>query len=377
MTNQSENTNTFIEEKAAYILPSLIKIVDTPLRERKKIIKGIASSIFRELLEKYPCFDEKGIPTYSTVRRQITAIRNVLNLKMATYIELTGSTTEISGKLKRCINDWFMVDLNDMYRPYSDNLNLKQETRRETVRQKPNRVKVDPSKALEFAAKVLEDTTKDEAESYLKWQDVFFALCLVTGRRSVEIMRTARFTKVDDYTVSFEGYAKQKDSSYIQCRNNTRAYYHFEKESFNIPTLVKADYVISGLDWLRDTAKGCKGVLDSANNNAEEIALRAKVNSRYSKAFTEHFKTQSVWNVLPDYETTIKALGLSTAKTHNDYKMSTHSFRGIYLRCCVVNEEVDAYDYMDFAQSILGDTGKDAVTSYQKFELVEGANTRV
>jgi hypothetical protein len=192
-------------------------------------------------------------------------------------------------------------------------------------------------------------------------------------------MRTAEFSKVDDYTLSFKGYSKQKDSSYIQNVNGKRAYYNFGKDAFNIPTLVKADYVISGLEWLRDTAKGNKGVLENANNNAEEIALRAKVNSRYSKAFTEHFKANRTWYILPEYDSILKALGLASKEKgqYNDYKMSTHTFRAIYLRCCVHNSDVDAYDYMDYAQNILGDSGKEAVASYQKFELLEGSVTRI
>lgn len=360
-------TDSYIDKKTAFILPKLIEIVDVKVSERKKIVTALASSTMNDMKERFTYIDEStGKPKNSGIRTKITKLGNSLVLNRIKYIESVDASKEIDGRLKRCI-EWFRKDLNLMYRPDSDRINAEQTERRERVRKKTNRIKVQPTEALTEASRVLTLVANEEK---VKWQDVAFALLLTTGRRSVEIMRTARFTKVDDYSVSFEGYAKQKDSSFIK----DGGYYHFEKEAFTIPTLVKSDLVIAGLQWLIDEGRR---VSDSADNNAEEIALRAKVNGRYSKAFTNHFKSKPIWDCLPDYDWIIDKLKLDPSKKHNDYKMSAHTFRAIYLRCCVSNEDVDAYDYLDYAQSVLGDAGKEAVQSYQKFELEDNATTRI
>lgn len=70
-----------------------------------------------------------------------------------------------------------------------------------------------------------------------RWEDIAVGLAVTTGRRLTEILKTARFHPLSDWTVEFEGQLKQKAEM---------------MPPYEIPTLVEAEAVMSAWQRLRD-----------------------------------------------------------------------------------------------------------------------------
>ena len=70
-----------------------------------------------------------------------------------------------------------------------------------------------------------------------RWEDIAVGLAVTTGRRLTEILKTARFHPLSDWTVEFEGQLKQKAEM---------------MPPYEIPTLVEAEAVMSAWRRLRD-----------------------------------------------------------------------------------------------------------------------------
>jgi hypothetical protein len=69
-----------------------------------------------------------------------------------------------------------------------------------------------------------------------RWEDIAVGLAVTTGRRLTEILKTARFHPLSDWTVEFEGQLKQKAEML---------------PPYEIPTLVEAEVVIGAWQRLR------------------------------------------------------------------------------------------------------------------------------
>lgn len=89
-----------------------------------------------------------------------------------------------------------------------------------------------------------------ESESYLK---VALGLMLVAGRRSIEILKTAKFTTVPrkSFEVVFEGQAKLKDKIEVP---------------YTIPILAPAKAVIKALEYIREQKKEFATLTDKELN---------------------------------------------------------------------------------------------------------------
>jgi hypothetical protein len=95
------------------------------------------------------------------------------------------------------------------------------------------------------------------------WRPVSVALALATGRRQVEIHSTATFTYVDEYHVLFAGQAKTRGKAFLAYQ---------ETPTYIIPTLLKADLVVKGHEWLKANSgkfyDSEKKVNDNVNRDA-------------------------------------------------------------------------------------------------------------
>jgi hypothetical protein len=197
------------------------------------------------------------------------------------------------------------------------------------------------------------------------WKDVSCALALVTGRRMAEIHLSASFVKADEFAVYFTGQLKGKESGFMvnkkgEAVRTNRADYNKSKSAgltdkpfipladyrFTIPTLVPADLVVAGLQWLEDNGKRL-----SKKDEPEAV------NRKYSRYLSE--RVVDVWTILDKSE------------------MTFHKFRGAYFRACVVNCKVDGFDYMTFATSILGDGDEATIKAYQRFEIKPDSLTKL
>ncbi len=137
-------------------------------------------------------------------------------------------------------------------------------------------IRVDISNTLLWAKDTLENVN---AKS--KWVDVSVALALVTGRRQDEIHGKGKFELIDEYTLSFSGQSK--------ATGEAKDYFE-ENPSYPIPTLINAEIVMKGWNWLVQadkTGKENKIINDNMNgylgDKTKDVALTKISFYRYFK----------------------------------------------------------------------------------------------
>ncbi|NET62299.1 MAG: hypothetical protein F6K47_41195, partial [Symploca sp. SIO2E6] len=171
-------------------------------------------------------------------------------------------------------------------------------------------------------------------------RNVSCAIALATGRRMAEIHLSGEFRKTGEYELGFKGQLKGKRRKIGKKK--------LIDHEFTIPTLLSADLVLQGIDWLEANGKRFPRSEDPE-----------RVNRTYSKRFNgrDGIVTEN-WEILRE-------------------GMTYHKFRGAYFRACVVNALVDPLDYLNFARSILGDRDETTIRSYQRFEIKPGSLTKI
>ncbi len=85
-----------------------------------------------------------------------------------------------------------------------------------------------------------------------EWADIAAALSVLTGRRSSELLATAKFTAKSPYSVTFTGSLKRRGE--------------LQELSFEIPTLANSKQVCSALDKLRQQLPDAGGMTPEAVN---------------------------------------------------------------------------------------------------------------
>lgn len=132
---------------------------------------------------------------------------------------------------------------------------------------------LDPINVTEKAIELL--NTKG---SYTK---VAIALCLLTGRRSVEILKTAKFTYVSDDCILFDGQVKKGD---------------LEVKPYPIPVLYDASEIIKALDYVRQVAN-----FTELSNDAIHSRTNKTMNESAKKHFGSVIKGVSVKSLRSAY----------------------------------------------------------------------------
>lgn len=152
-------------------------------------------------------------------------------------------------------------------------------------------ISIDP--LLDKAFSVLDKLTDNTPAS--AWKDVTIALMLGTGRRAFsEILSKAEFAYVSPHLVSFTGQAKTK--------GETDSFYT-ENPSYIIPTLIPAQLVVKGVEWLKEQGK-----------RADD---EATAHNRYSSDLSKHIKSMA-W------------CGSLLPRMVEDKKANAHRFRELY-----------------------------------------------
>lgn len=115
--------------------------------------------------------------------------------------------------------------------------------------------------AIVKAKEVLQNIKKHQK---FMWREVVCALMLVTGRRQAEILQSGNFELTDDdYKLLFSGQLKKHND--------------VENNSYIIPTLVPAQLVVEGIEWLDKFGKrGCATPLDAHKKYSKEICSTSK-----------------------------------------------------------------------------------------------------
>lgn len=338
LKHPDELTNEFIEWRVRELLPKFEALAPYNRSQREKGVKSEGLTGWKELATKeasllkanYPDDKPEDEKEYGAALRQITALKK--ELKIAAKTELLDK----ANYNPTCtIITHFGNALSFLFSPYKE----KQNTRyRETVKTRSkaeNRIPLDLSPYLIKAKKVLTEVANGAGLFDVEWRDVSCSIALATGRRMAEVHLSAQFRKLGDYELGFKGQLKGKSR-----KVDGQKLKDFE---FTIPTLLSADLVLAGMEFLEKHDK---------RFNATEDPER--VNRRWSKVLNERAKD---WAIIEE--------------------MTYHKFRGAYLKASIANSGVDPFDYLDYARSILGDNDEGTIKAYQRFELKQGSQTRI
>jgi hypothetical protein len=340
-----ELENTYIDERVKSLLPQFEALAPYKITERKKGKKlggekkltgweDLAVQEARLLKANYPDDKPDAEKTYGTCLRQITALKKAL--KAATKTELL-KDEKLYHPVNTIITN-FGNALNFLFREYKTQQTTSYKKKVDERRKKENRISIDLTKSLKIAYNTLLEAKNGED---VNWLDVSCSIALATGRRMAEVHLSATFKRIGEHEIAFTGQLKGKTRK-IEVDDKKIA---LRDAVFNIPTLLPAELVCFGLQWLGD-----KGKRFSPDEDTE------RVNRRWSKVLNEACKD---WDIFPEDERTY------------------HKFRAAYLRACIVNANEDPYDFADYASDILGDDDEGTINSYKRYEIKEGSLTKI
>lgn len=331
-----ELQNTYIDERVGYLLPIFENLAPYKITQRKKGVgklpgwEKLAAQEARLLKINYPEDDKtEEEKTYGTCLRQITALKK--ELKAASKTELKDPA--LFHPVNTIITN-FGNALSFQFASYKEKQNTKY---RQEVKQRSEpeaRIELDLTKYLERAHDLLTRISNND-ESGIDWRDVSCSLALATGRRMAEIHLSATFEQIGTHAIAFTGQLKGKTRRVdgVSLRDVI----------FEIPTLLSADLVCRGLEWL-----------DQKDKRFDKSEDTERVNRRWSKVLNEAAKD---WAIIPE--------------------MTYHKFRGAYLRASIVNSGIDPFDYLSYAQKILGDDDESTIKAYQRFTIKPGTKTQI
>lgn len=336
-----ELTNAFIDDRVKILLPQFEALAPYKITQRKKGVSDLigwhklAIQEARLLKLNYPDDKPEDDKEYGTALRQITALKK--SLKLAAKTELKDAA--LLNPVNTIITN-FGNELSNQFAIYKENQNTRY---RETVterRKVENRIEIDLTNSLKYAYNILTDVKN--GEDSINWLDVSCAVALATGRRMAEVHLSASFELIDSHTVAFKGQLKGKDRKIRVVDKAVK----LRDVTFKIPTLLPADLVCFGLEWLNS-----KGKRFDKDEDPE------RVNRRFSKTLNQACKD---WDIFPADERTY------------------HKFRAAYLRAAIINDgNVDPYDFTDFAKEVLGDDDESTINAYKRYEIKPGSLTRI
>lgn len=339
LSAKSELRNLYVERVIARVLPAFEALAPYKLNQRKKGVNDLpgweklASVEAKNLKVYYPDTAPEEERTYSTCLRQITAIKK--GLKAAARTQLND---EALYHPVCTIITHFGNALSFQFASYKEKQNIDYRQRVDVRRQAGNRVTIDLSNSLRYCQNILIEVVEGGSPN---WMDVSCAVALSSGRRMAEVHLSAQFSKINDYTIGFKGQLKGKER---KVKIDDRAV-NLKAVEYKIPTLLKADLVIVGLDYL-----------DKKDKRFDSNEDPERVNRRFSKTLNLHCKQ---FDIFPEDERTY------------------HKFRAAYFRACVVNEGIDGFDFLDYAKTVLIDQDEQTIDSYKRYEIADGSLTKI
>ncbi|MGM3308894.1 protelomerase family protein [Anabaena sp. WFMT] len=340
LVTADELTNSYVDDRVKILLPQFEALAPYKLNQRKNGVNDLtgwhklAIQEARILKLNYPDDKPEENKEYGTALRQITSLKKELKLAAKTDLGDKALLNPVNTIITH-----FGNELSNQFAIYKENQNTRY---RETVterRKVENRIEIDLTNSLKYAYNILRDIKNGED---VNWLDVSCAIALSTGRRMAEVHLSAKFEQIDDYKIIFTGQLKGKDR---KVRVQDRAIKLIDVP-FTIPTLLPADLVCFGLNWLNS-----KGKRFSRDEDPE------RVNRRFSKTLNQACKD---WDIFPVEDRTY------------------HKFRAAYLRAAIINDgNVDPYDFTDFAKEVLGDDDEATINAYKRYGIKPGSVTKV
>jgi hypothetical protein len=329
-----ELTNTFIEQRVRILIPKFEALAPYKRKQREEGIKSEDLEGWKYLATKEASILKANYEPM-TCLRQVTALKKALKSAAksqvkdhANYHPVLTIIAHFGDAISFLFSE-YTVAKNERYREAVD------------VQTAPeNRIELDLTSFLQQANEVLTQVKCGATKDDVEWRDVSCALALVTGRRMAEVHLSGEFKQVGDYEVSFRGQLKGKARK-IKQDGKKVALRDYE---FTIPTLVRAELVGKGIEWL-----------DANDKRFERDEDPERVNRRWSKVLSERVKDE--WYIFEG--------------------MTYHKFRAAYFRACVENASVDPYDWEDFSMRILGDDDSATIKAYKRFLIKPGSTTKI
>lgn len=351
LKSQDELENKFIDRRVAELLPKIEALAPYDARKRERGVKvggeieiegwrALAAKEAALLKAYYPDNRPEKDREYGTCLRQITALKKELKKAVPTKLEDPGMARPVLNTITS-----FGNALSFLFSTYKYNQNERVRAEVNDRKEKEDRVIIDLSEYLIAANNILEKVAKGATLKEIEWRDVSCALALVTGRRMAEIHLSAFFEKIGEYEVIFRGYLKGKNRK-VTIDRKTREAVPVREFPFQIPTLVKADLVISALAWLEENGKRFDSTEDPE-----------RVNRRWSKVLSQKAKD---WDFMGDAEA-----------------FTYHKFRAGYFAAAIQNVSFDAMDASRAVRAILGDDDDATVDHYRRFQLKPGSPSRI
>ncbi|MEC4816662.1 MAG: protelomerase family protein [Scytonema sp. PMC 1069.18] len=335
-----EFTNTFIDERVNHLLPLFEALAPYKLTQRKKGVgdlpgwERLAAQEARILKTTYPDEQPEAERQYNTALRQITALKKALKQAAKTDLKDPALVSPVTT-----IATHFGNALSYLFSEYKERQNARYREKVTVRRQKENRIQIDLTNSLKLAHSVLTEVAEGKQPN---WIDVSCSIALSTGRRMGEIHCSATFSESGEYEIAFRGQLKGKDR---KVRVGSKLI-PLRKVTFYIPTLLSAELVCLGLEYLEIKGK-----------RLERDSDPERVNLRWAKTLNLAVKD---WDIFPESERTY------------------HKFRAAYLRASILNDSnVDPYDFKDYAKEILGDDDETTIDAYKRYEIKPGTLTKL
>jgi hypothetical protein len=335
-----ELTNAFIDDRVETLIPQFEALAPYKINDRKKGKDGLtgweqlASKEVRLLKSTYPDGSPEGEKTYGTAYRQSQALKKALKAVTADKLEDPILINQFQTIVKN-----FSLAITFLFSEYKalSNENYKDKVDERSAEE--NRIEIDLTNSLKYAYNILADVKNGDNDT--NWLDVSCAIALATGRRMAEIHLSATFKKIDTYSIEFTGQLKGKSRKVKLADKAIK----LQDMTFVIPTLLPADLVCFGLEWLNSNGKRF-----DKNEDVE------RVNKRFSKTLNLQCKE---WDIFPENERTY------------------HKFRAAYLRASCITDNIKDQDFMKYAKKILIDNDEKTINSYIRYEVKPGTLTRI
>ena len=377
----TEQVNTYIDHRVKELIPAIEALTPFKAVDRKKGKNGLkgwkmlAAEETRRLKAHYPDeTNDDGSPkpeierTYTTCLRQITALKKELKQIRPDAL----ADPEMIGRF-RTIVTYLSEALSEQFTVYTSMKNITYAARVETRSESKQRIEINLEPFIEQAHTILSEVANGND---FDWREVTCAIALTSGRRMAEILASGRFTRVSDYEISFKGQLKGKLSGIVtdlkgnkirrnkinfdqmkllrQIKPDSKFVLLIDHE-FTIPTLVKSDLIIAGIQYL--------AAQDKRLEPNEDPLI---VNRRWSKPLSEQIKKD--WMIVPDE--------VFQAIDPKD-NMTFHKLRSCYFIGVMGSTGETFADQKDLAENILGDKDLNATEAYDRFKLEPGTKARI
>lgn len=350
-----ELQNTYIDDRVRVLIPKFEALAPYKRKDREKgksLGSGeklvgwqeLAVNEAKLLKMNYPDDRPDTEKLYGTATSQITKLKKALKSKAKSMVKDPANYHPV-----QTIITHFGEALSFLFREYKSRSN---ERDREAANERTateNRLELDLSPFLKEAHRVLTLAEEGATLADVEWRDVSCAIALVSGRRMAEVHLSGEFKVTGDYQLAFKGQLKGKARKVkVSADDGTKKDVMLRDFEYTIPSLVRAELVVKGIEWL-----------DANGKRFPKDEPQERVNARWSKVLSERVKNE--WRLFDD--------------------MTYHKFRGAYFAACVRNAEsegsVKAVDFERYAFQILGDNDSDTVGRYKRFDIKPGSLTKI